>query len=175
MACGKRLARHHARQPAQTGTPLERQQQGLQLIVLMVSGEQPLPLPQVGGESLITRRPRLGLQALPVAPTELHPLHDEGHRQLPAHPFAVSHPVVGMWAQAVMNVQGVQGEAVGACKTGRQHQQDGGVEPAAESHQQTAGTFRRGQGLTKTRINTRNHRLPQYDQADLSRVGLIKR
>ena len=80
-----------------------------------------------------------------------------------------------MWAQAVMNVQGVQGEAVGACKTGRQHQQDGGVEPAAESHQQTAGTFRRGQGLTKTRINTRNHRLPQYDQADLSRVGLIKR
>jgi len=105
----------------------------------------------------------------------LHPLDQEGHRQLPAYRFAVGYPVVGVGAQAVMDVQGAQGKAVGAGKAGRQHQQHGGVEPTAEGHQQTTGTFRRGQSLTKTRINTRNHRLPQYDQADLSRVGLIKR
>ncbi len=74
-----------------------------------------------------------------------------------------------------MDVQGAQGKAVGVSEAGRQHQQHGGVEPAAEGHQQAAGTFRHGQSLTKARINTRNHRLPQYDQADLSRVGLIKR
>ncbi len=44
QATGKGLVRHHACQPAQAGATLERQQQGLQLIVLMVGSEQP-PLP----------------------------------------------------------------------------------------------------------------------------------
>ncbi|MNP18324.1 hypothetical protein D3C76_1108030 [compost metagenome] len=141
----------------------------------MVGGEQPLPLLQLSGKGLITGLPRLGLQAVAIASGEPHPLHHERHRQLLTHRFAVGHPVVGVKAQAVMDVQGAQGEAVGVSKTGRQHQQHGGIEPATEGHQQAPGTFRCGQSLTKTRINTRNHRLPQYDQADLSRVGLIKR
>ncbi len=32
------------------------------------------------------------------------------------HLFAVGYPLVGMWAQAVMDVQGTQGKAVGAGK-----------------------------------------------------------
>ncbi|MNR06109.1 hypothetical protein D3C85_1221710 [compost metagenome] len=174
-AAGKGLVRYHARQPPQSGAPLERQQQGLQLIVLMMGGEQPLPLPQAGGETLVAGLPRLGLQAIAVAPLQLHPLDDEGHRQLLAHPFTMGHPVVGMRAQAVVDVQGTQGKALLLGKTRRQYQQHSGVEPATEGYQQAPGTFRRGQSLTKTRINTRNHRLPLYDQADLSRVGLIKR
>ncbi|MNF71091.1 hypothetical protein D3C84_530340 [compost metagenome] len=174
-AAGEGLVRHHARQPPQSGAALERQQQGLQLIVLMMGGEQPLPLSQACGEALVAGLPRLGLQAVAAAPLQLHPLDHEGHRQLPAHLFTMGHPVVGVRAQAVVDVQGTQGKALLPGKTRRQHQQHSGVEPATEGHQQAPGTFRRGQSLTKTRINTRNHRLPQYDQADLSRVGLIKR
>ncbi|MOA25783.1 hypothetical protein D3C78_1465310 [compost metagenome] len=79
-----------------------------------------------------------------------------------------------MGAQAVMHMQGTQPEPVFAGKLHRQHQQDGRIEPATEGHQQAFGTFRRWQGLTKTRINTRNHRLPQNGWWDLSRVRLIK-
>ena len=75
----------------------------------------------------------------------------------------------------VVDVQGAQRKPMLAGKLRRQRQQHCGIEPATEGYQQAPGTFRLWQGLTKTRINTRNHRLPLYDQADLSRVGLIKR
>ncbi len=170
----KRLTRQYAGQAAHAGTTLEGQQQCLQLIVLMMGGEQPLPGPQAGGQPLIAGFPGLGLQALAIATHQLHPLYHERHRQLLTHGFTMGHPAIGVRAQAVMHVQGAQHQPLLAGKLRRQHQQHCGIEPATEGNQQAPGTFRRWQGLTKTRINTRNHRLPQNDQADLSRVGLIK-
>lgn len=83
-------------------------------------------------------------------------------------------PLIGVGAEAVVDVQGAQRKPMLAGKLRRQRQQHCGIEPATEGYQQAPGTFRLWQGLTKTRINTRNHRLPQNDLADLSRVGLIK-
>ena len=174
QAAGKGLAWQDPRQPTQTGAALEGQQQGLQLIVLMVGGEQPLPLPHPGGQPLVTGGARLRLQTLAIAAGQSHPLDQQLHRQLLTHGFTMSDPLIGMGTEAVVHVQGAKRQAVLAGILRRQHQQQGGVEAATEGHQQTGGTFRRWHSQTKARIKMRNHRLPQNGPADLSRVGLIK-
>lgn len=95
LPLSKGLALWHGRQTTHPGATFERQQQSLELIILMVGRQQVSPSRQMLGQSPIASLASPGLQTLASGRRHGHPLDDERNPQFITHPLAVSRPPIG--------------------------------------------------------------------------------
>ena len=84
----------------------------------------------------------------------------------------MGHPVVGVGLRPWWTCRARKARPRSRAKAGRQHQQHWESSPPLKATSSRRGNLPARAESDKTRINTRNHRLPQYDQGDPAESGL---
>ena len=134
LAGGKVAAFAHGRQAIYAGASQGAQQEGFGLIVVVVGQRQPFAGAQQAGEGRMARVAGGGFGAEAGVIADLHV--DDVQRHLPsiANTLAVRGPVVGGGLQAVVDVHGAKAR-MPVAGIGKQMQQHGRIQPAAEADQ----------------------------------------
>jgi hypothetical protein len=115
-------------------SPLKRQQKGFTLVVKMLCRHQHFAGHQRRTESLIARLTRVGLNPQPLI-GERHPFNQKRYLPLLAYLSAVRHPIVGVRAEAVVNMHRPQlnGRILFA-PANQAIQEHARIQPAAKGH-----------------------------------------
>ncbi len=142
--CPAGLHRAHRRRPAHTGATQQAEQQGLGLVVLVVTEGEPVAIRL--GERGMARRARGGLEAVGVGAIDLDAEDLQGNARGRAALDAGARPRGGIRAEAVVDVGCEQTEAEARLQPAQDLEQHHRVRPAGERAAHPAAGADAGRG-----------------------------